>query len=69
MRKEQLFQCQSCGSLHKEKIKVDIDDLYIEIKCKYCGKYTKQLWVGDEDDLYMNYDVNVDPRYYKYNTK
>jgi transcription elongation factor Elf1 len=69
MRKEQLFQCQSCGSLQKEKIHLNIDDLYIKMKCKCCGDYTKHLWVGDEDDLYMNYNVNVDPRYYKYNTK
>jgi hypothetical protein len=30
---------------------------------------TRQLYCGDEDDTYWLYDVVMDERYYKYNTK
>lgn len=63
-------QCQVCGALHKVKIQLSEDDLYIEEWCPKCRDETKHLWCGeDETEIYMYYNLNADPRYYKYNTK
>lgn len=71
MSKEQWFQCQLCGSLHKEKIHFDIeDDLFVELKCRHCKNYTQHIWVGEHpEDAYVYGNANIDPRYYIYNTK
>lgn len=71
MSREGWFQCQSCGSLHPAEVLFNIEeDLYVQVRCEHCRKMTSHLWVGDDkSDLYLMYDVNVDPRYYKYNTK
>lgn len=68
---KQFFQCLKCGKIHKEKIKFNIEsDLYIQLECPHCRDETTQLWVGDdEQDRYIYYDLNMDERYYKYNTK
>ena len=65
------FQCQSCGSLHQLEVQFNIEeDLYVQVRCEHCKKMTDHLWVGDDkSELYSMYNVNVDPRYYKYNTK
>lgn len=65
-----IFQCQSCGALHKLKIEYDIEsDLYIKMECPRCRDETNHLWCGLEDDIYQLYNVNLDPRYYLNNTK
>ena len=58
-------QCQACGYLHKEKIQLSEDDLYIDKYCPKCRDETKHLWCGeDETEIYMYYNLNVDSRYY-----
>lgn len=71
-REKYQYQCMNCGALYwiEDPPDIDEDEIYIKMKCKCCGKETNHLWVGDDSaDLYLYYDVNVDPRYYKYNTK
>lgn len=35
--------------------------------CEECEEETSQLWCGDNlDDIYLYWDINNDPRYYKY---
>lgn len=74
MSKERIaqYQCMHCGDLHWIENPPDIyeDKLYIQLRCNCCKHTTDHLWVGnDSSDLYLYYDVNVDPRYYEYNTK
>lgn len=66
------LQCQHCGHLHKVKTKdVSDEDLYIEeIHCPRCRDETKHLLIGEyEDDVYIYGNVNLDNRYFIYNTK
>ena len=59
------IQCQVCGELHKVKTKdTSEDDLFIDEYCPRCRDGTKHLWCGEPEDIYMNYNLNVDPRYY-----
>ena len=71
MVKEQWYQCQECGSLHREKKRFDIeDDMYIQLKCPNCRGDTSHIWVGeDPKDVYLYGNSNLDSRYYNYNTK
>ena len=71
MNRGQWFQCQSCGALHKVNIRFDIeDDLFVVTECERCRDDTTHIWVGDNpEDAYIYGNLNVDPRYYKYNTK
>lgn len=66
-------QCQVCGIVHKVQSKetsISDDDLYTEVFCPKCRDGTQHLWCGeDETEIYVYYNLNVDPRYYKYNTK
>ena len=63
-------QCQNCGYIHKVKGFFNIEDLYIQEKCPKCrGETTHLLCGSEEDDLYLTYNLNMDPRYYNYNTK
>lgn len=63
-------QCQGCGYIHKIKGFFNIEDLYVQVKCPKCRGETTHLLCGNkEDDLYMTYNLNVDPKYYNYNTK
>ena len=65
--KEYYFQCQKCGLIHKEKIRINIDDdeLFYTLECKHCRDDTKHLWVGEtEIDIYQLYNSNIDPRFY-----
>lgn len=64
MREESYVQCQACGYLHKTKIELSDEDLYIKVYCPKCRDGTKHLWCGEPEDVYMNYNLNVDPRYY-----
>ena len=68
---KQFFQCLKCGNVHREKMNFNIEsDLYIKLVCPNCRDETMQLWVGDhEEDKYIYYDLIMDERYYKYNTK
>ena len=68
---KQFFQCLKCGNVHREKMNFNIEsDLYIKLVCPNCRDETMQLWVGDrEEDKYIYYDLIIDERYYKYNTK
>lgn len=59
------LQCQMCGELHREKINLEDDNIYIQLKCPKCRDGTTQLIIGNDlDDLYLYCNVNVDPRYY-----
>ena len=65
MKEEGWAQCQTCGHLHKAKIKdISEDDLYIETHCPKCRDETKHIWCGRQEDIYINYNLNLDPRYY-----
>lgn len=64
MGEDSWVQCQSCGELHKTKVDLSDEDLYIEIYCPKCRDRTKHLRCGKQEDVYMNYNLNVDPRYY-----
>ena len=68
---EYIFQCQSCGHTHRIKIKYNIDsDLYIRSYCPKCRGDTQHLWCGeDETEIYSYYNLNLDERYFIYNTK
>ena len=59
------FQCQLCGSIHKEKIRFNKEQTYIKLPCPRCRGETKHLWVGkDKTDIYMYYNANLDSRYF-----
>lgn len=65
MKEDGWVQCQICGHLHKVKIQLSEDDLYIDEYCPKCRDDTKSVYCGkDEKDIYYYYNVNVDPRYY-----
>jgi hypothetical protein len=66
MGDENYVQCQVCGHLHKvKKVSMSDDDLYTKpIWCPKCRDGTKHLWCGKQEDIYLNYNVNMDPRYY-----
>ena len=64
------LQCQSCGKLHKQEIKNNIEDIYIELRCPGCkDKTTHLICSEDESEIYYLYNLNADPRYYNYKTK
>lgn len=71
MKEEGWVQCQNCGELYKTKVhSLSENDLYIIKHCPHCRDETQHLWCGeDETEIYMYYNLNADPRYYKYNTK
>jgi hypothetical protein len=70
MGEEGWAQCQVCGELHEIKIhNLSDEDLFIWEHCPRCRDETKHLWLGEQDDIYIGYNLNIDPRYYKYNTK
>jgi Zn finger protein HypA/HybF involved in hydrogenase expression len=70
MGEEGWAQCQSCGRLHKVKLStLSNEDLFVQEFCPKCRDETKHLWIGSQDDIYIAYNLNVDPRYYTYNTK
>lgn len=59
------IQCQSCGHLHKAKIQLSEDGLYIYEYCPKCRDETKSLYCGeDETEIYIYYNANLDPRYF-----
>lgn len=68
MGEEGWIQCQRCGHLHKAKVQLSEDNLYIYEYCHRCRDETKSLWCGENrEDVYMYYNANLDLRYY--NTK
>ncbi len=71
MGKRAQFQCIQCGAIYWIEDPPEIDEeLYTKMRCEHCGQMTNHLWVGERDeDKYLYYDLNADPRYYKYNTK
>jgi hypothetical protein len=69
-RSTQVFQCMQCGELHEvDMIYNSEDDIYVKMKCKNCREDTLHLYCGNQDDKYIYYDLNMDYRYYQYNTK
>jgi Zn finger protein HypA/HybF involved in hydrogenase expression len=59
------IQCQNCGHLHKAKIQLSEDDLYIYEYCPKCRDETKSLYCGeDETEIYIYYNANLDTRYF-----
>ncbi len=67
-------QCSQCGRLHRVKIKdasISDDCLYTEpLWCTQCRDGTKHLLIGDNrEDVYLYGNVNLDERFYQYNTK
>ena len=67
---KEYVQCQNCGHIYRIKEKFNIEDLYVQIRCPKCRGETTHLLCGDkEEDLYFTYNVNIDQRYYNYNTK
>ena len=71
MGKAVWVQCQQCGHMHKTKVNyTSEDDLYIELRCPRCRDRTHHLLIGKyQDDVYVNGNINLDERYYNYNTK
>lgn len=68
---KEYVQCQNCGKIHQVDVQYDIEnDLYVKIKCPQCREETTHLLCGDKkEDLYMTYNLNIDPRFYEYDTK
>ena len=66
MGKEQWTQCQFCGSLHRVKMRFDIeDDLFVKLRCEHRRNDTDHIWIGDRPgDVYLSGNLNVDSRYY-----
>ena len=65
MKEDGWVQCQNCGHLHKAKIQLSVDDLYIDVYCPKCRDETKSLWCGkDATDIYYYYNANLDQRVY-----
>ena len=71
MNNKHRYQCQVCGKLQWSEIPFYIEDeLFTNLKCGHCKRETNHLYVGDDGlDLYEMYNINVDPKYYQYNTK
>lgn len=72
MNNKHRYQCQVCGNLQWSEIPFYIEDeLFTNLKCGHCKRETNHLYVGGDDglDLYEMYNINVDPKYYQYNTK
>lgn len=71
MSKEYWTQCQHCGSFKKVKMQFNIDsNLFIKLWCECCDDTTPHIWTGEHlDDIYLYENVNLDSRYYEYNTK
>lgn len=66
--KGEYLQCCSCGSIHRQQIQCNDDDLYIEVECQQCQNTTRHLRCGaDPTDVYMYYDNTLDSRFYNYN--
>ena len=66
---KEIFQCGCCGTIHKvdSRYKPKEDIIYVPLWCDKCRSMTMQLYCGDEENgLYELYDVNMDPKYYKY---
>lgn len=62
------YQCRSCGLIHREKMRFNINDLYIDMMCPRCKENEKHLWVGEKpEDRYLYMDNTLDPRYFNYN--
>jgi hypothetical protein len=62
-------QCTRCGTLHWVKshnVSISDDDLYTKpMWCGLCRDERKHIWCGaDETDIYINYDANLDRRYF-----
>lgn len=65
MGQKYVFQCQSCGFLHRLKRRCDIeDDMYVKLTCPKCRGETSHICCGTEDEKYELYNVNVDLNYY-----
>ena len=65
MGEEGWVQCQVCGELHKVKIQLSEDGLYIDEWCPKCRDETKHIWCGeDETEIYYYYNANLDSRYF-----
>ena len=62
------FQCQCCGFVHQEKMRFNLNDLYIDMMCPKCQEKTAHLWAGENrEDRYLYADNTLDPRYFNYN--
>lgn len=67
MKQKNYWQCTKCGSIHYIEYPYRTEELYYEMFCEECEEETSQLWCGDNlDDIYLYWDINNDPRYYKY---
>lgn len=71
MREENWMQCQVCGQLHKVKMKDTSDeDVFIELYCPRCRDETSHILIGKyREDVYLYGNMNLDERYFIYNTK
>lgn len=66
MIEDGLVQCQRCGHVHKTKVQLSDDDLYVYKYCPKCRDETSSLYCGkDKTDVYIYYNINLDARYYK----
>ena len=70
-KRQHQYQCQECGSLQWSKVPFSIEsDIFVKMKCGHCKNETNHLFVGENpEDVYLYGNVNLDERYYKYNTK
>lgn len=68
MGEKSYYQCRSCGLIHREKMRFNINDLYVNIMCPKCREQTSHLWVGtNPEDKYLYADNTLDARYFIYN--
>ena len=66
--RSEYLQCCSCGSIHKQQVQCNDDDLYIKTKCEKCKDVVTHLRCGEQyEDIYEFYDITLDSRYYNYN--
>ena len=68
-RDKEIFQCSCCGHINRVdvKYKPQENEIYVPMWCERCRDQTTQLYCGDNiNDLYELYDVNIDPKFYKY---
>jgi hypothetical protein len=65
-----VFQCVQCGELHEVDMIYDAEnDIYIKMRCQNCRSDTQHLYCGCTDEKYIFYNLNMDYRYYQYNSK
>lgn len=65
----QYVQCSQCGHIYEIYKEYKIEQVYINSRCPKCNA-KRGLYLGTHiDEFYELMDINLDQRYYEYNTK